>query len=381
MAKRIDEINIIKGIGILMVVCIHFLSISGLKQFCGVGIKIEMSLAAPLMVLFFILSGYLSSDRKASGGSYLAARMKRIFVPYYRMAALLLVIYAVIYLAIEGRSFRWYLDGAVGMLLQLQAFHGFDPTATGLHPMYYGVIVGWFIFQMAAAEVIFVPLLYFLKDKDRRWKLVSAAVCLALGALFYSLDLQGLNEYKFTPLLIGLVIPNIPGIVGLMMVGEYLAAISYLDFDSYSRKRMIIEAVLSIAVIIVLMATDNYTYRFPYGEWGAWGALSYLTETIYGLAIITILGIISHGIKKCAPVKETLGYIGTISMSILVVHYFLAYLTAYVCGFWQEPMAGPVSAPNAAVAAGRFLLLAAVNVAIFAIFKIVKTARIRKAGE
>ena len=41
---RIDEINMIKGIGIMMVVAIHLLSISGLKQFCVIGIEIEMPL-------------------------------------------------------------------------------------------------------------------------------------------------------------------------------------------------------------------------------------------------------------------------------------------------------------------------------------------------
>ena len=355
MKKRIDEINMIKGIGILMVVCIHLLSISGLKQFCGVGIKIEMSLCAPLMILFFILSGYLSSNRKDNAKSYLINRIKRIFVPYYAMAIVLLVAYAIIYLWIEQKSLGWYIDGMIGILFQFQSFHWLDTSITGLHPMFYGAVVGWFLFQMAVAELIFVPILYHLKDKKNYYKFILAVLFLLLGAILYHFNFQGLNENPFATVLLAFVLPNIPGEVGLMMFGDYLASISYLDFDSYSNHRMVIEWIVSFILIVFFIVNDNYKYLFPFGGWGAFKELSYFTETLYGLSLITFIGVLCHFIKKFNLIKNILGYLGTISMSILVIHYFLAYLIAYICGFWYEPMSGMVPAENVTVALLRFL--------------------------
>ena len=361
--KKIEEIDMIKGISILGVVCIHLLSISGLKQFCGVGIKIDLSLCAPLMVLFFILSGYLKFNKIQSPGEYLLKRMKRIFVPYYVMAVILLIVYAIIYLMIEKRSLGWYIDGAIGILLQYQSFHWLDTSVTGIHSMYYGAIVGWFLFQMAVAEVIYVPLSYKIKDKRPALKLILALVLLLLGAMLYLLDLQGLNEQPISSILIPFVLPNMPGEAGLMLLGEYLATREFFDFDNYSRDRKIISGVVSLTLIVVLMSTDYYKYQFPFGIWGAFGPFSFLTETLYGLALIIFLGILCTIIKRSTPVKRALSQLGRISMSILVTHYFLAFLTAYICGFWYEPMAGAVPAANALIAAGRFIIMFAVIMA------------------
>ena len=368
MTKKIDELDMIKGLSIMAVVCIHLLSISGLKQYCGVGIKVEMSLCAPLMILFFILSGYLKSNKDEKPCAYLARRLKRIFVPYYAMAAVLLVAYAIIYLAIERKSIGWYIDGAIGILLQIQSFHWLDTSSTGFHTMYYGAVVGWFLFQMAVAELIFVPVSYKIREKRSSLKLILAGLFLLLGAIFYILDLQGLNEKNKPMLLIAFVLPNIPGEAGLMLLGEYLADISFLNFEAYSQPRKIISALISFAVIVTLMATDNYKYQFPDGNWGPFGAVSFLTETLYGLALIVLLGLICNVIKKFGPVKSGLSHLGKMSMSILITHYFLAYLTAYICGFWYKPLAGPVQSPNCITAIGRFALMFAVIAAFCYLF-------------
>ena len=368
MKSRIDEISMIKGIGILAVVCIHLLSISGLKQYCGIGIKIEMSLCAPLMIMFFILAGYLSSDRKTSAKDYLVGRLNRIFVPYYVMAVVLLIAYAIIYLIIEEKSIGWYIDGAIGILLQFQSFHWLDTSISGLHPMFYGAVVGWFLFQMAIAEVIFVPIRYRLKDKKTGLKLLLAAAFLLVGAILYIPDIQGLNDKPFSTVLLAFVLPNIPGEVGLMLLGDYLSKLDFLDFDAYSIKRKIAGFAISLALIIIFIATDNYSYRFPFGGWGAFGALSYATGTLYGLALITFLGIICNLIKNAEPVRKTLAYLGDISMSILVIHYFLAYLIAYIIGFWQEPMLGPVETESAGAALGYFLIMFAVILVVCNLF-------------
>ena len=359
MKHRIVEISMVKGIGILMVICVHLLSISGLKAFCGVGTKIELSLIAPLMILFFLVAGYLNSDRKACAPrAYFSKRLKHIFACYYAAAAVILAVYAFIYLGIEGKSFGWYMDGAIGILLQFQAFHWLDPSATGLHPMYYGLVVGWFLFQMTVADLIFVPILHCINGKKNIWKLVLAAAFLALAAVLYRADLQDLNDAPFSRrLLIAFVLPNIPGEVGLLMLGDYLESISYLDFDSYPAPRLAAAAAISFGMLLAFIATDDYSYRFPFGTWGAFGPWSFFTGTLFGLALLTLLGVLCHILKKVPALKKTLGYLGDISISILITHYFVAFLTAYAGGFWYEPMSGPAPEKSAAEALGQFFLL------------------------
>ena len=333
--KRIDEISMLKGVGILSVMICHMATVAGLSM-PGV---ISNSLMIPMMILFYMLSGYTSSE-KTNARNQITKRTGRILIPYYQYAIPMLIVLAVIYLVIEKKTLAWYADGSLGLLFQLQSFHAFDPLTQGVHPMFYSVLIGWFLFQMAVSNLIFIPLQYALKGKKSLWKLVAAVILLLMGAGLYMLNLQGLNGEFFPPVCKIFILPNIPGIAGLMMIGNYVASLSLFDFDTYSVKRKAL-SLISLPILIAFILTDDHIYDFPIGKWASYGGLSYIAAPIAGLALIIILGILCNQIKRLSVIKKIFIHLGDNSMDYLMVHLFVGFLTAYIGGFWVNYLTDP----------------------------------------
>lgn len=334
MKKRIDEITLMKGLGIISVMVIHMMGITGISgAVSGVG-SIINSLSAPLMMMFYILSGYTLSVKNESVVTALGKRIKVILLPYYKFSIVMIVIDAILFLGIEKKSLNWFADGLAGILLQFQSFHWFDKSIEGVHPMFYGVLAGWYLFQYVVALIIFIPLLYKIYNKNKSYRLVCAIILLSLGAVLYKMNLQGLNGEFFPPVCKIIILPNIPAIAGLLMVGNYMSSLSVFDFEKYSTVKKIACAIISLLCIIVMCIYDDHLYDFPIGKWGSYGALGYYTETIFGVAFVLFLAIICSQIKKCTVLKRALVFCGNNSMDFLIMHLYVGFLVARMSGYW-----------------------------------------------
>ncbi len=340
--NRIDEITMMKGLGITFVVLVHMSSITGFFKMFEHVLKINTSIDVPIMMLFFFASGYTTRPKDSGVIKTLGNKISRILIPYYKFAAAFIAVHAVIYLLIERKSLAWFVDGTLGILFQLQSFHFFDAASSGIHLMFYSVIIGWFVFQMAISEILFLPLLNVLKDKNRVWKIVTAFILLLAGAILYKLNLQGLNGKFFPPVCKMFILPNIPGLAGLMMLGNCTADIGLLEFDSFTAAKKALSALASIAVIVLFIITDDYQYDFPIGKWGAFGAYSYFLSPVYGLALLVLLAIICNLVKQFDLVKRYLIYMGNNSMDFLNLHFFVGFLAAYIGGFWYDYLNEPM---------------------------------------
>ncbi|MBO4901002.1 MAG: acyltransferase family protein [Lachnospiraceae bacterium] len=358
--KRIDEISMMKGLGMLMVIFVHMSSVAGVLTELEYISRLRSFLAIPLMMMFIYLSGYTSSTRAKNPFTKFTYRAGRILGPYYLYTFVMILIYAVIYLGIEKRSLAWFGDGVLEMLFQLQSVHLFDPASTGVHPMFYGVLVGWFLFQMIVSEIVFTPILYALKGKKSVWKLVIAIALLAAGAILYMLNLQGLNGKFFPPVCKIFILPNIPGLAALMLIGSFAADCSALDLDSYSILKKVIALIVGIAIEVIFFLTDDYLYDFPIGKWGPFGPFSYFLAPISGIGFILIIGIICHLIKRFSPVKSLLIFVGDNSMDYLMIHFFVGVITAYIGGFWYEYLYDPIPMDDLSLNYLHFVILLAV---------------------
>ena len=362
--KRIDEISMMKGLGMLMVIFVHMGYIAGAFTEHETMAHLFSFLGIPVMMMFFYMSGYTSSTRIKSPLAKIGYRAGRILIPYYCYSIAMIFIYGIVYLGVEKRSLAWFGDGVLGILFQLQSIHLFDPASTGVHSMFYGVIVGWFLFQMVVAELVFTPILYALKDKKSIWKLVTAIALLAAGAILYKLNLQGLNGEYFPPVCKIFILPNIPGIAGLMLIGNFAADYSVLEFDSYTNVQKAIALIAGIAIEVVYFLMDDYLYDYPIGKWGPAGSLSYFLAPICGIGCVMFFGILCNLVKNLSPVKKALFYMGDNSMDYLMVHFFVGVITAYIGGFWHEYLYDPVPQDNIAINYLHFVILV---VAVFAV--------------
>ncbi len=358
MHKRIDEISMLKGAGILLVICEHMANISGVPICAAFA-----SILAPVMMMFFFVSGYTVAVKSTGAFAHLRRNTGRLLIPYYLYSAVMIAILAVIYLLIEHRSFAWFADGTLGILFQLQSFHLFDPASAGVHPMFYPVLVGWFLFQMAVSNCIFIPLLYALDRKKRILKPIAALILLAAGAALYILNLQQLNGEFFPPVCKVFILPNIPGIAGIMMLGNCASEYSLLDPDPYTVPQKI-TVLVCIPVLAAFVMTDDLIYDFPIGKWGAFGAASYLLTPVYMLALIYAALVTCYLIKKIKPARNVLVFFGDNSMDHLIIHFFAAFLVAYTGGFWHNFLSEPVPADDMRRNTLRFFILTASVLAI-----------------
>lgn len=341
MSKKIEEISLMKGIGILFVVLLHMTGITGLLG-CFERVQNAANTRTTLvMMMFFIVSGYTISVKNESIFKTICKKVKAILLPYYKFAIVIILVDAVIFLGIDGKSMGWFADGLVGILFQYQSFHWFDTTIQGVHPMFYGVLVGWYLFQYAVAIVVFMPLLYWVNDKNKMYKLVLVIALLTLGAVFYMLDLQGLNGEFFPPVCKIFVLPNIPGVAGLLMIGSFFRSLLLLDIDSYSKSKKIIFGVICLAIIVVKRLLDDHIYDFPIGKWGSLGPFGYYVGTMCGVALVILLAIICNWLKRWNIVKKALLFVGDNTMDILVMHLFCGFVVARICGFWFNYLSEP----------------------------------------
>lgn len=341
MSKKIEEISLMKGIGILFIVILHMSAITGLL---GHFEKIQDAVntrTTLIMMMFFIVSGYTISVKNESILKTICRRMKAILLPYYRFSIVIIIIDAIIFLGIDRKSWSWFADGLVGVLFQFQSFHWFDTTIQGVHPMFYGVLVGWYLFQYAVAIIVFTPLLYWVNNKNRIYKLVLSIVLISLAAVLYKLNLQGLNGEFFPTVCKIFVLPNIPGVAGLLMLGSFFRSLSLLDIDNYSKSRKLVVGVICLAICVAKRLLDDHIYDFPIGKWGSLGAWGYYLGTICGTALVILLAIICNQLKKYSAIKKVLLFVGNNTMDILVMHLFWGFVVARICGFWFNYLSEP----------------------------------------
>lgn len=360
----------------------HMANITGINVVCVDMGLILSSLTAPFMIMFYVLSGYTISVKKESILSAICKKTKAILLPYYKFSVVIILLDAILFLGIEKKSLTWFIDGTVGVLLQFQSLHWLDRSIAGVHPMFYGVLAGWYLFQYAVALVVYIPLLYKVNDKSKSFKLLCSLLLLLLGAVLYKMNLQGLNGEFFPTVCKILILPNIPGIAGLLMIGNYMSSLSILNIDKYSLKQKIICVAIALICIITMCIYDDHIYDFPIGKWGAFGATSYYIETIFGLAVVMLLAVLCNMIKKCAALKRFLLFFGDNSMDYLVMHLYVAYLVARVAGFWFYFLSEPAPTSDISIIIINSVILI-IGVFVLCSAKIMISKRIvgRRAGK
>lgn len=365
--KRIEEISMLKGLGMLYVITAHMACISGAIGLSESVMKLLTTLNIAVMVQFYMISGYTSRRKKGGALYVIRKRAIRIFIPYYIYSLIMIAVLAIVYLCIEGRSFAWFADGTLGILFQLQSFHHFDMSSTWMHPMFYSALPGWFQFQLFVSELLFIPLLYLIKKNRKILKITLAFIFLLVGALLYLMNLQGLNGQYFPTVCKIFIIPNIPGIAALLLIGNFMADHVMLDFDRYTARAKAVIAAVCFVITMIFAYTDDYIYDFPIGKWGAFGAYGYILAPLYGISVMMLFGVIANLIKRLEPVKKALILVGDNSMDYLMLHFFVGFLAAYIGRFWYNYLDNSVPTDNPGINILHFAILLVSSIAIPAI--------------
>lgn len=159
--KRIDEVDILRAVGIIIMVMGHV----------GFGGKFDRFIHTFHMPLFFLISGYLYRQKKeVSFGKYLCSKARRLLIPYITYACINYVFWLIFAMTAEN---LWWEP-----LLRLVTYNTEGLPICGAL---------WFLTSMFFAEV-----LYFVLDRLFKKEAVRAAVVLLIaGGASYAENVTG----------------------------------------------------------------------------------------------------------------------------------------------------------------------------------------------
>ncbi|MCM1467297.1 MAG: acyltransferase [Alistipes sp.] len=176
MERRIDYVDIAKGIGILLVIMGHIEF--NYVPFCG-------SVHIPL---FFILAGFLYDIDKTQDRTYrelTGKRVKRLLVPYLIYNMVLYVKYLLKLVLSHTFTVELGLRGFLGFVYSSALFYKNVPTEENFEGFVFGNGPLWFLTAMAVSSVIFYFIIYFVLKHRFDWKkiILSSVVLCALSFL------------------------------------------------------------------------------------------------------------------------------------------------------------------------------------------------------
>jgi len=282
---RIKWIDILKGIGIVLVVVGHanFIFANATTT-----MFIQKYIYSFHMPLFFFLSGYLFVKEKyPSFKKLIHAKVKTLLVPYFLFSILSLIVYV-----IYGLTHNYKLIEFKTMVIQVLYLN---------NKVVWNEVL-WFLVCLFVVEVMF----YFIPKSKTKLILL---VCAIIG---YSLSL--ITNYFILP----------------WGVGVAFTAIVFYGLGSLIKNTKIKKKITSpnIVIFIICFATNIVIG-------GVINTIVYMSDISYGnfiyFYIASITGIISYiqisqFISKYNLITKSLEYLGKNSIVILCTHYIVFFI-------------------------------------------------------
>jgi len=331
--KRIDELDIVKGIAIIYVCICHFNELTGVNIYGAAFDHSLRSCGECVMFLFIFMSGYVFKS-KGSIWIDIKNKVKQLLVPYIKFSAFFTVTYFIRYVLIDNMNIRLFIRNTICNFFAFK-FLDIPNLGSGTNIMKYAFVPYWYINEILTAFILFIVIYKFVEKKNVYIKMVAAAVLLATAAFLMYLDLGGLLENTYASQVSYFTIPiNITGFAGLLMIGTLLRHYNIFDIEAYSKRFTSILFTTCLICTIIHSALHNNSYALMYGKWGQYGALSVLITTIAGLALTYSLIYISYYLKRIKLIKKSLSFLGANTLDILMLHFGIAELICMILGFW-----------------------------------------------
>lgn len=331
MTKRIDELDMIKGFAIILVMMRHISELSGFTYAIS---PIFGTLTECLMVLFFIASGYVYKPRQ-SVLEDLKHKAKTLLLPMFWALVFITGLYFTSWVLKDGADISWFLKESIDNWVGFANFDLIEQKVSS-NDLNYGVAAFWFIYELFAAFCLFVPLFALVSRKGFGTKIALFCALLALCALCVIYDPQGTLERTYSsPVPYAFVLINIFGFSALLMLGAILKELNAFDLASQKPAFRAFFALISL-VILVLILIDYETkgYAFQFGRWGQYGAISVVITTFGGLGLSYFLLFCAYYLKNLELAKKFFLFFGRNTIYFFLWHIFVAETICYIGGFW-----------------------------------------------
>lgn len=341
--KRIEELDIIKGITISLVCFRHINELTGLttqNDILAVGLSVFFE---PFMILFFLCSGYVYSS-KGTVWKDILKRAKQLLLPFLEFGLFFTALYFVRYVIIDQKPLLWF-DNTLTNFFGLTNWN-VRLGVTEPNQMNYAFAPYWFVIELFTAFCLFIPIKKLTEKKHISVKVIATALLLGISMVLNHFDIQHTLENAYNSnVSFFFILINIFGSAGILMLGSILKEIDMFNLDARSNKFNILLAIICLVGDSVLVCLDFHSrYCLQYGEWGPYGAFSIPITAIDGLMLTYFMVFIAHYLKKVNLLNRVFSFLGKNSLYILMLHLGIAEAICWLGGFWHDVYHGPFPA-------------------------------------
>ena len=343
--KRLNYVDMIKGLAVLKVVFYHLLVPAAFKT------QVADHFMFPLLASFFILSGYFYKPGKRSFAENVGNRAKSLLIPFIK--------YGVIF---------WTI-GSVYLLITKQAL--FIETLGCLRNFFGGciwnrVIQGWFNWDyyklgsryMFLAGFWFLPALFFacvlfFAVADRvlgsgKKTLITAALLFAVTGVLRHFKVDLPYNLQLTPFW-----------AAFMLLGTFSREKQLFELPSMTGAKGWVCALIGLAAgfgIALWREPVVNTFRgfFPDPE-----ALNMVFSIAATLPAVWGIGTICRLVEEAGCRVQELAWLGSHSQTIYIYHFFYAWVLSVITGIslrYPDPLPGGMFLKSVGIACGALAL-------------------------
>lgn len=292
MGKRLDYIDIAKGLGMILVILGHIRH--DYVPFCG-------SVHIPL---FFVLSGFLydiDKNEERTYGENVLKRVKRLIVPYFIYNIVLYLKYLLKLLLTHQADVKSVLEPFLGFVYSAPMLYRTGSAADNYEGFVFGNGPLWFLTSMAVSSVIFYFVIYYvLKHRFDIKKIAAVSVILIVIAKLM---------YSFLPVYLPWSTEN--AFVGavFMIFGMCLRKYNVAE-------RMKTNFAVGSLLLFVILHKFNGSANLAIQDYGR----SLAVYVVLGMCGSVIVLFISLWIEKCRSIAAAVSYVGQNTLIILAFH-------------------------------------------------------------
>lgn len=314
MKKRIEELDIVKGLSIIFVIFLH------LVRTGDAAVYVVNALGEGVMFLFFFVSGYTYRAGRRKPLDNIKMRFAQILKPYFSYALVL----GVLQMLIERSGLAEFGKGLLSFILTKPTMECFRLGT--YQPGVFSIIVSpyWFMRMMLMSSTIF----FLIADwalKDVKNFAVSEIIMFAVsGVILSTVEILPFN-WQLSPVF-----------AGAMLFGAWCGHNGILNSNLWDSGRF--RAAFAVSVPVMFGIALIYREGTMAGSTGTFGAQGALSE-LYYVVISTAQTVFALGISAALTrwnKYRLISWFGKNSLYFFLLHVFVAHNLHLLTGLYSK---------------------------------------------
>jgi len=308
--QRMLEQDIAKGIGIILVLALHTLTLSkGIYNALG-------GIFGFIMPFFFLMAGYNHRPYRYTYKEIIKKRTKQILIPFFTYSIAILIISAIYYMIGEGYTFGDVIMTYINLILHKPFCRqvGIEVINGGLSSC---IMSFWFVQLLFVASIVFYMVVDYALEKGTR--LISIIV----GLLSITMIFAHFNIY------LPFYLAEAPAVAAIMLVGAFFGQKELLS-NKTKLSFIIINSIIAYAIFIVLtllfqgsgFMAGGMLWDKKINEWAV--LLSFVFAIVGTYPFVHVCRLLIH----TGIIRKALAWCGNKSMYLLFIH---GVVQLYVC--------------------------------------------------